>query len=151
MRARPLARRFGIYYKRLKDLDDAAFDHVWSQIDGDGDGILTVGELCRYYKIDAGECSTALQRTRGQEMSDEKLLEALQLQSLLNEERQRQEQQRKTHAARLKALAELVAEEDDEEDETPSPVVVTSALTLKDVIRESKRRGEISSRFFEED
>ena len=149
---------FGIYYKRLKGIDDAAFDEVWRKIDTDGDGNLSVNELCAYYDIDSGECNRALQREKKREMSDEQLLEALQLQSLLNEERQRQEQLRKTHAARLKALAELVEEEDDDDDEQPvsspdtviAPTIAASPMTMKDLIRDSKRRGDIHPRFFED-
>ena len=74
---------FGIYYKRLKNLDDAAFDAVWNKIDKDGDGNLSVSELCDFYGIDSGACASALQRERNREMTDDQLLEALQLQSLL--------------------------------------------------------------------
>ena len=62
---------FGIYYKRLKGIDDAAFDEVWRKIDTDGDGNLSVNELCAYYGIDSGECNRALQREKKREMSDE--------------------------------------------------------------------------------
>ena len=90
------------------------------------------------------------------EMNDDRLLEALALQSLVNEARQKEEMQRKAHAERLRALAELAEMEDDEDEDevASSPTSVTTThtappLTMQEIVRESKRRGDIASRFFE--
>ena len=85
---------FGVYYKRLKDCDNAAFEAVWKEIDTNGDGNLTLNELCDYYGVDQGEAASALKKFK-KEMTDEKVVEALQLQSLLNEEQQRQGQRKR--------------------------------------------------------
>ena len=138
---------FGVYYRRLKDCSDDDFEAAWRQIDADGDGVLTLNELCKYYGIDTRECASRL--AEHQALDDEKVLEALQLQSLLNEERMKQLKQQKAHADRLRALSELA--DDVSDDESSSPVSVTApTMTMQDIIRESKRRGDIAARFFEE-
>ena len=106
---------FAVYYQRLKECSDAAFETVWKEIDKNGDGELTLNELCEYYGIDTKKCASALKQQK--EMSDDKLLEALQLQSLLNDAKQKQDTQKREHARRLAALAALVAEEESEEEE----------------------------------
>lgn len=144
---------FSVYYKRLKAVSDAEFEAVWREIDKDSDGILTLNELCNYYHIDTGDCVRALASQK--EMDDDKLLEALALQSLVNEARQKEEQHKKAHADRLRALSELADEMDEEEDDAASsPTSVTTTqiqprLTMQEIIRESKRRGDISDRFFQ--
>lgn len=145
---------FGVYYKRLRDCDDAAFEAIWREIDADGDGILTLNELCNFYGIDTGDCASALKAHKG--MNDDRVLEALALQSLVNEARQREEMQRKAHAARLRALSELADEMNDEEEDTaPSPTVVTSKMpaaspmTMQELTRMSKARGDLAPHHFE--
>ena len=145
---------FGVYYKRLKDCDNAAFEAVWKEIDTNGDGNLTLNELCDYYGVDQGEAASALKKFK-KEMTDEKVLEALQLQSLLNEEQQRQDKQKKAHADRLAALAALCDEEDEEDEEamaSPPPKakgpVAESPLTLDQLTREAKRRGDLAPHHF---
>jgi hypothetical protein len=146
---------FGVYYKRLNAVSDADFETVWREIDSDGDGILTLNELCAFYHIDTGECSQALASQK--EMDDDRLLEALALQSLINEARQKEEMHKKAHAERLRRLAELADEMEDDEDvdeaaTSPTSVTTTHAapsLTMQEIVRESKRRGDIASRFFE--
>ena len=146
---------FGVYYKRLNAVSDADFEIVWREIDSDGDGILTLNELCAFYHIDTGECSRALASQK--EMDDDRLLETLALQSLINEARQKEEMHKKAHAERLRRLAELADEMEDDEDAdeaatSPTSVTTTHAapsLTMQEIVRESKRRGDIASRFFE--
>ena len=142
---------FGAYYKRLKACSDAEFDSAWRQIDTNCDGVLSLNELCQYYSIPCGECASALAAQK--EMDDEKILEALQLQALLNEARLKEEQQKKAHAERLRALAVLADEVSDDEDAS-SPTVVTKAraaspLTMQDIIRQSKLRGELAPHHYE--
>ena len=145
---------FGVYYKRLKACSDELFEAMWSQIDTNSDGELTLNELCKYYSIDCGLCAKKLSTQK--EMDDDKILEALQLQSLLNEARQKQEQQQRVHAERLRKLAIMVAEEeeDDEEDvSSPMTIKVTSpqqpTITMEEIIRDSKRRGDLAVHHYE--
>ena len=80
---------FGIYYKReVRSCDEKEFEAVWKEIDTDGDGVLSLSELCSFYGIDTGECADAVRAQHG--MSDERVLEALAVQSLVNEARQKQ-------------------------------------------------------------
>lgn len=139
---------FGAYYRRLKDCSDSEFDRVWSELDSDGDGVLTLKELCAYYCIDAGEATSAIESQK--QMSDDKLLEALQLQAIVNEARVAEERQRKMHAERLRKLAELADEMEEEDDEISSPKTVAASsravaaaessptLTLMDLVKESE-------------
>lgn len=157
---------FGVYYKRLKQCDDAAFEAAWKLIDGDGDGNLTLNELCKYYGVDTNNCATALKKYKS-EMDDEKILEALQLQSLLQEEQQRHDKQVKTRADRLRALAELAEEEmeaeaeagaEEEETSFSTPVVAgnkkkaataaVTPLTMEEITRDAKRRGDLAPHHF---
>mgnify|MGYP006153251365 CR=1 FL=1 len=144
---------FAAYYKRLKDCDDATFEAVWRDIDANADGILQLHELCRFYNIDTGECERALAAQK--DMDDAKLLEALQQQSLVHEK----ERQRRVHAERLRALADLADEVEEGEEEavgSPTSVIAKAAsdspthttLTLQDVIRDSKRRGNLAAYHF---
>ena len=136
-------------------IDHLVISVVYDPCDSDGDGILTLNELCAFYHIDTGECSRALASQK--EMHDDRLLEALALQSLINEARQKEEMHKKAHAERLRRLAELADEMEDDEDAdeaaaSPTSVTTTHAapsLTMQEIVRESKRRGDIASRFFE--
>jgi hypothetical protein len=157
---------FGVYYKRLKSCDDEAFELAWRKIDANSDGVLSVDELCDYFGVPRSECATKLKEQ--QRMSDDQILEALQLQSLLNEARAKAQQQQRAHAERLRNLAALAAEmdeqEDVDEDETTSkvasPTLTTklkakhfteaSPLTLQDLIRHSKRRGELAAHHYDQ-
>ena len=138
---------FGAYYKRLHHCDDATVDAVWRAIDRDGDGNLTLKELCDYFGISANECASTMKAQR--EMDDDRVLEALQLQSLINEERAKQRHQQTAHAARFRALADL-AEEMAVEDEgaMASPAVssrpsatASPPMTMEELTRQARRRG----------
>ena len=147
---------FGIYYRQLKDLSNEEFEAVWKEMDANGDDELILQELSAYYGVDSDLCA---KRKKEQTLEDDRLLELLQLQSLLTESRLKREAQQKAHADRLRALAELADETAEEEEAAavPSPTSVIdaaiarpgSSLTLQDVIRDSKRRGDLASRFFE--
>ena len=62
-------------YKGLMDCTDAEYDAVWAKIDADGDGNLTVKELATYYGFAWDESGDGV----ATEMSDEQILEALQV------------------------------------------------------------------------
>ena len=71
------------------------------------------------------------------------------------EEQQRQDKQKKAHADRLAALAALCDEEDEEDEEamaSPPPKakgpVAESPLTLDQLTREAKRRGDLAPHHF---
>ena len=123
-------------------------------MDADGDGILTVRELCTYHGLDPERCTEALSAMR--RMDDEQTLQALQREYELNEVRVKEEQRQRAHANRLRALAELAAAASDDEDgdgrvaSTPTTAMASKAsLTMADILRESKRRGDLASRFYE--
>ena len=146
---------FGVYYKQLKSCTDTAFEAAWKEIDQNGDGELTLNELCDYYGVARDECAAAL-KAHTSAMDDNKILEALQLQGLLNAARLKQEQQQRLHAERLRALAALVDEEEDEEDEAASSPTTAKAaspaspgISMEQLIRESKRRGDLAPHHFE--
>ena len=63
---------FLAYKKMFPDLTDEQMEAQWSKIDADGDGTLTVLELAQYYGFNLDSETTA-------EMSDEQILEALQV------------------------------------------------------------------------
>ena len=145
----------GTFYKRLKSCSDAEFEAMWTRMDKNSDGVLTLNELCEYYGIDAGVCANALEAQRG--LDDAMVLEALQVQSLVNEARQKQQQHQKQHADRLRALAELADAEDEENDEqVASPMSVVSRvsatdappLTMQELVRDSKRRGDLAAHHY---
>lgn len=125
---------FQTYYQRLKSCSDAAFEAVWTEMDANGDGTLSLSELCAWYGIDNGECQAALRAHK--KMDDDRILEALQLQSLVNEERRKQERHQEAHSNRLAALAELAAEMEDDEVPTPAAprtAAASSPLTMQDL------------------
>ena len=138
---------FGAYYKRLHHCEDATVDAVWRAIDRDGDGNLTLKELCDYFGISANECASTMKAQR--EMDDDRVLEALQLQSLINEERAKQRQQQTAHAARFRALADLAEEmavEDKGAMASPTVSAKPSAtalppMTMEELTRQARRRG----------
>lgn len=70
-------------YGKLMGITDAdKLEKIWSGIDADGDGSLTTEELARFYGFDMdGEGGAT-------EMSDEKILEALALQTQLEQDNQ---------------------------------------------------------------
>jgi hypothetical protein len=57
---------------------DEAFEAVWSKVDADGDGNLTVQELAKFYGFQWDDSTSA-------EMTDEQILEALMMQSALSD------------------------------------------------------------------
>ena len=63
---------FLAYKKMFPNLTDEECDAQWTKIDADGDGTLTVLELAQYYGFNLDGETTA-------EMSDEQILEALQV------------------------------------------------------------------------
>ena len=147
---------FCSYYQRLKRCGEAELEAQWKRMDVNADGILTVSELCSYHGIDAGQCSEALQRQRG--MDDEQTLLILQREYEVNESRVKEEERQRTHANRLRALAELAAAASDGEDgvagdvaspTTASNVKSSSPLTMADIMRDSKRPGDLASQFYE--
>lgn len=69
---------FLAYKKMFPNLTDEECDAQWTKIDADGDGTLTVLELAQYYGFNLDGETTA-------EMSDEQILEALQMQAALVE------------------------------------------------------------------
>ena len=140
---------FNVYYKRInKQCSAAAFDDVWRAIDADGDGRLTIDELCNFYGIDSSEC--ARKCTAQKSLDDDKLLEALELQSLINEARQKKEMQKKLHAERLRKLAELAAEDEDEDVSSPTSTtaVIPPLMTMQELTRQAKRRGDLAAHHF---
>lgn len=85
-----------VYFKAVGEMSDEDYLKVWQRIDADGDGNLTVKELASFYGFswdDSGD-GTAM------EMTDEQILEALQM-----------------HAA----MAEAKAEQDKANGETKKP------------------------------
>ena len=145
---------FGTFYKRLNSCSDASFEAMWTRMDKNGDGVLTLNELCEYYGIDMADCANASKAQRA--MDDAMVLEALQVQSIVNEARQKQQQHQKQHRDRLHALAELAeAEEEEEEgDKVSSPTAVTAratatpTFTMQELVRDSKRRGDLAAHHY---
>ena len=69
-----------VYLEMFPDTDDEAFQAVWDKIDADGDGNLTVKELAMHYGFDVDAIAGS-----ANEMTDEQILEALQLGAMLAE------------------------------------------------------------------
>jgi hypothetical protein len=133
------------------DCDDATFDAAWKRIDANSDGRLSVNELCDYFGVPRAEAQAKMKAQKS--MSDEQVLEALQLQSLLTEARLKEQQQQQAHEARLRNLAALAAEIEDEDEgeeieatkvSTLTPTATkkkatgASPLTFEELIRNSK-------------
>lgn len=84
------------WMKLFPKLTPDDFKEVWKQIDKDGDGNMSMDELAKYYGYDLNKKD----EDQG-EMSDEKILEALQLQAQLaemEEERKKREQEKEEAA-----------------------------------------------------
>ena len=68
-------------------VSDDEFEVLWGKIDEDGDGHLQQSELCSYFGVSFDEASGELEKKKG--MSDEEILQALQLQTQLHEAKER--------------------------------------------------------------
>ena len=71
-------RRWKKLFPKLKDED---FDKAWLNIDGDGDGELSLQELASHYGFNLSP--SANRRSARESMSDEQILETLQLSATL--------------------------------------------------------------------
>lgn len=60
---------------------DDAFEKLWKKIDRDGDGILSMGELCSFFGISFGAVQADLDVRKN--MSDEEIMEAIAMQDQL--------------------------------------------------------------------
>ena len=74
----PVQEEYKIAYKQLFGKEEG-FEETWAKLDKDGDGNLTVEELATYYGFSMDGADTG----SSNEMTDEQILEALQLASTL--------------------------------------------------------------------
>lgn len=98
---------FKTMFCRVNRLTDAQFENEWVKIDTNGDGNLQMNELCDYYGVNVNDVENNVAERRA--MSDEKILELLQMQAELQEEKLRRERQsfamkRRQSNARLPGL-----------------------------------------------
>jgi len=77
---------FKIWMEREMKIEGVEFEKLWVKIDQDGDGSLQQSELCAYFGISFDEADADLQKKL--DMSDEEILQALQMQSLLAEQKE---------------------------------------------------------------
>ena len=71
---------FKTFFMRIhKQMSEKEFEKIWRDIDSNGDGILQLGELCDYYGVDTDSVEDGVIERR--EMPDDKILEALALQT----------------------------------------------------------------------
>ena len=86
---------FEEFYRRMyPKMSDPEFDSLWKVIDKNGDNNLSFDELCEHFGVDLAEANDA--RIEQLSMTDEKILEALQLQAVLDEEMKKREEAEKT-------------------------------------------------------
>jgi len=78
---------------REKGLTNKDFEAIWKKMDRNGDGNLQIEEICDYYHIDCNGAERALHEQK--EMSEEMIMEALQLNSALTEARLEKEAKEK--------------------------------------------------------
>ena len=81
---------FGTFFRRAHPMSDAEYEKLWESIDRNGDGSLQFEELCLHYKLDFSQTQEDLKSAK--DMDDDMILQALQLQTVLLEERQKREQ-----------------------------------------------------------
>lgn len=87
------------WMKLFPKLTDAEFEVAWKKIDKDGDGNLSMNELAEYYGFNLSPSGQRGGSRRGsEEMSDEQILEALQLQAALDELKAEEEKKAKQKA-----------------------------------------------------
>jgi len=96
------------WMKLFPQLGQADFEKVWKQMDADGNGTLELNELCTYYGF---HLSPNARRKGSADMTDEQILEALQLSATLAEMAQEQEERKKAKAAAEAKAAEDAAAE----------------------------------------
>ena len=99
------------WMKLFPKLTTADFEEVWAEIDADGDGNLSLQELARYYGFNL---SPHAARRGSLGMTDEQILEALQLSATLAEMQEEKE-------ARKREKEEQKKREQEEADEAKRP------------------------------
>lgn len=85
------------YKKLFPKTTDKEFDALWAKIDQDSSGTLELKELAKYYGYDLDKLKD------DQEMSDEQILEALQMQAALAELQAQAEAKRESSPSQQKA------------------------------------------------
>ena len=86
------------YMKMNKGTTDEEYEKVWKSIDKDGNGILSVDELCSFFNV---KLSPGFGKDSNVEMSDDDIMKALQMQAALAEaeaEREARDAERKSKA-----------------------------------------------------
>ena len=78
---------YKLAYDKLHGTSDG-FEEMWKKLDADGDGSLTVDELAAHYGF-------SMDSDTSNEMTDEQILEALQMQSALVELNSKKEEEKK--------------------------------------------------------
>ena len=91
------------YMKLFPKMTDPEFEETWKKIDLNGDGDLQFEELATYYGYSLSPSAKKAGQTG--DMSDEQILEALQMQALLFDETKKKEEQKKKDAADAAAPA----------------------------------------------
>ena len=87
------------WMKLFPKLTDAEFEVAWKKIDKDGDGNLSMNELAEHYGFNLSPSGQRGGSRRGsEEMSDEQILEALQMQAALDELKAEEEKKAKQKA-----------------------------------------------------
>ena len=81
---------FKMMFTRVNPMSDAAFEQEWKKIDRNGDNLMSLSELCDYYGVSVSSVESGVGERKS--MSDEKVLELLQLQAAIFEENSRREQ-----------------------------------------------------------
>ncbi len=98
------------WMKLFPKLTPEQFDKVWDEIDEDGDGNLSYEELAKYYGFNLSPSSKRSGGGGAAEMTDEQILEALQLSATLEEMQREKEDRKKAKEAAEKAEAEAAEE-----------------------------------------
>lgn len=99
------------YLKMFPDTKNEEYDAIWAKADADGDGNLTVEELAKYYGFSWDSEMTT-------EMTDEQILEALQMQA---------------------ALADLSVKKEEEKPKEEKPKEPKKDSTIKNVNTDGKK------------
>jgi len=84
---------FKIFCESNNVLNTGDFDKMWKKIDSNGDGNLQFAELCEFFGVSIDEANAGA--TARKNMSDEDIFEALQLQTKLQEQREKVKQDEK--------------------------------------------------------
>jgi ankyrin repeat protein len=91
------------YMKMFPKMTESEFEDIWKKIDTNGDGDLQFEELCRYWGFEAGD-ELKQNKSSVVDMSDDAIMEALQMQAVLYDSRKELEDK--------KRRASMVAPED---------------------------------------